>query len=286
MEVQNNWIWDILRIEATTDKREIKKAYAHLSKKVHPEEKPEEFQRLYEAYQKALQYASSEKRTEGYIVNVEKDREGDIDPEKEEAPEEQERDKYKELGLEGGGCQVHRYNEMEEIARFQNWWQRHMPMWLEEEPDLGGESTAYLRSERFREIMWSPAVLKIIAEGVGRYFLKKEQVLLFFWDLYDFGKAAEADHKDESLLLYRKLYPAYTNRVKRQQYAENKDKIQNDERRHMQKVAIIGVCVMVGIIPAIFVLAQFKVLEVVLVIVCAVVVLRALFLLLGEVMRL
>ena len=51
-------IWDVLQIEATKDRKEIKKAYARLSKEIHPEEKPEEFQKLYEAYQKALQYAS------------------------------------------------------------------------------------------------------------------------------------------------------------------------------------------------------------------------------------
>ena len=37
-------IWDVLQIEATKDRKEIKKAYARLSKEIHPEEKPEEFQ--------------------------------------------------------------------------------------------------------------------------------------------------------------------------------------------------------------------------------------------------
>ena len=63
-------IWDVLQIEATKDRKEIKKAYARLSKEIHPEEKPEEFQKLYEAYQKALQYASCGKRDENRKVVV------------------------------------------------------------------------------------------------------------------------------------------------------------------------------------------------------------------------
>lgn len=47
-------IWDVLGIEPTTDKRRIKKAYAEAVKSCHPEEHPEEFKQLYEAYQTAL----------------------------------------------------------------------------------------------------------------------------------------------------------------------------------------------------------------------------------------
>ena len=50
-------IWEILGIAPTTNIRQIKKAYAAKSREVHPEEKPEEFRMLHEAYQKALQYA-------------------------------------------------------------------------------------------------------------------------------------------------------------------------------------------------------------------------------------
>ncbi len=37
------------------------RAYARLSGEIHPEEKPEEFQRLYKVYQKALRYVSYRK---------------------------------------------------------------------------------------------------------------------------------------------------------------------------------------------------------------------------------
>ena len=50
-------IWELLDIAPTTDKKAIRRAYAARSKVFHPEEKPEEFRQLYEAYQAALTYA-------------------------------------------------------------------------------------------------------------------------------------------------------------------------------------------------------------------------------------
>lgn len=54
-------IWEILGISPVKDKRLIKKAYAARSREIHPEEQPEEFMRLYEAYRMAL-YPAYERR--------------------------------------------------------------------------------------------------------------------------------------------------------------------------------------------------------------------------------
>lgn len=51
--------WRILGIEKTDDKRAIKKAYAMRARDVHPEEHPDEFRKLHEAYEYALQYADN-----------------------------------------------------------------------------------------------------------------------------------------------------------------------------------------------------------------------------------
>ena len=51
------WIWNELEIEPTNDRRAIKRAYAKKSRLCHPEEKPEEFRRLHEAYRLALELA-------------------------------------------------------------------------------------------------------------------------------------------------------------------------------------------------------------------------------------
>ena len=46
--------WEILGIEPTKDKKEIKKAYARLLKQYHPEENPEEFKQIQAAYQQCF----------------------------------------------------------------------------------------------------------------------------------------------------------------------------------------------------------------------------------------
>lgn len=58
-----NW-WQILEIPRESDKQTIKKAYASLLKKYHPEEDPEGYQRLREAYDAALHHFSEEPQIE------------------------------------------------------------------------------------------------------------------------------------------------------------------------------------------------------------------------------
>ncbi len=53
--------FQVLGIQETTDQRAIKKAYAVLARKYHPEEDPEEFKRIHQAYEEALEYAKSGK---------------------------------------------------------------------------------------------------------------------------------------------------------------------------------------------------------------------------------
>ncbi|MGO5067167.1 hypothetical protein FDF31_16255 [Clostridium sporogenes] len=54
--------YNILHISPTTDKRAIKKAYAKQCAIYHPEEYPEEFKKIQEAYQQALVYANSNQK--------------------------------------------------------------------------------------------------------------------------------------------------------------------------------------------------------------------------------
>ena len=49
--------WKILKIEPTTDKKKIKAAYRDLLSDVNPEDKPEEFKALRQAYEDALAWA-------------------------------------------------------------------------------------------------------------------------------------------------------------------------------------------------------------------------------------
>lgn len=60
----NKVYWEILQIESTTDEKAIKKAYAKLSRKYHPQEHPEEFKNLKAAYKEAINYAKRHKSLE------------------------------------------------------------------------------------------------------------------------------------------------------------------------------------------------------------------------------
>ncbi len=50
-------IWEILGIEPTYSRQEIRRAYAEKSRQNHPEEDPEAFAELNRAYQAAMRYA-------------------------------------------------------------------------------------------------------------------------------------------------------------------------------------------------------------------------------------
>lgn len=75
------WAFDTLEIQITKDKKQIKKAYALLTKRYHPEEHPEEWSKIHEAYEAALRYADGngaeprediwEEEQEEYTENVE-----------------------------------------------------------------------------------------------------------------------------------------------------------------------------------------------------------------------
>lgn len=61
-------VWEWLDIDYTTDSQTIKKAYANQAKKYHPEENPEEFKQLRNAYKTAMKYASAFKTMEPPIA--------------------------------------------------------------------------------------------------------------------------------------------------------------------------------------------------------------------------
>lgn len=62
--------WEILGIEPTRDKKEIKKAYARLLKQYHPEENPEKFKQIQAAYQHCL-HSDQEIESVTYEQNIE-----------------------------------------------------------------------------------------------------------------------------------------------------------------------------------------------------------------------
>ncbi len=252
-----DWIWDVLQIKATTDKREIKRAYARRSKEIHPEENPEEFQKLYEAYQKALQYVSCGVRMwDGPGVQT--------GAEAENPPDTDAWDRYREFGLDLEAVQK-KQRRQAKIERFLDRWEKGAAEWERRGKRPAEDWKEYLRSPEFQEIMWSPSVLETVTWGLSWYYEqrpetaaerldhyeKKQEILLFFWELYGFEKLREENCSGEMLLLYKKLYPVYVNYRKREQYEKNKDEELKKERRHIWKLLMawsgIFIIVMLGV---------------------------------------
>ena len=79
--------WEILGIERTNDKLEIRKAYTKLAHTISPEEDPEGFQRIHNAFKEALRYAGSgEFPIDIPQADIPSDKPGEAEPEKEEVP--------------------------------------------------------------------------------------------------------------------------------------------------------------------------------------------------------
>lgn len=86
----NDWvnIWEILGIPYTTDIGEIKRAYASRAKDCHPEDHPEEFNRLQKAYKTALQIAKNRKAYETAMEKAQKNASEETGKNTPEEPEE------------------------------------------------------------------------------------------------------------------------------------------------------------------------------------------------------
>ena len=72
-------VWGLLGIAPTDDKRAIRSAYAAQSRLHHPEEEPEYFVRLNQAYRQALAFARTGRAEDNGAGNEEKETVGRTD---------------------------------------------------------------------------------------------------------------------------------------------------------------------------------------------------------------
>lgn len=213
-------IWDILQIEATSDKKAIKKAYARRSKVVHPEEKPEEFQQLYAAYQAALNYVDHGAEKEGEAVD-ERIEEKKTASQPATVPQEfQElaefflkKQKHKEECLEA-------FQQAFDAMKKKHWYKGVRETWKE-----------YLESKEFKEIWMDSKVINILIDEIPKVKIYEDEFCLILWEAYHFQEEGENSNYSEVSELRNRLYPAALRHSKQME----KDRRKEEERLKRRK---------------------------------------------------
>ena len=199
-------IWKILGIEPTTDKKAIRKAYAAKTKVIHPEDAPEEFKRLHEAYQAALGFADYVRQVEhsgGSVTSFYRDgawedageddaetaggdpSENKGEPEAAHTGETAEEDGAARAGETAGESETARTDEITDepgqeslLAFFEESQEKHgqqvdafLNHWKEfqgpyHDPEAMEWWKAYLSSEEFQNIRYHAQVLETLADEI------------------------------------------------------------------------------------------------------------------------
>lgn len=221
-------IWNILEIKPTSDQRVIKKAYAKRSREVHPEEKPEEFSRLYEAYKSALAVAKYTEQLVGK-ENMQADDEpgqsqmplAQTPPQSQLPPQEPSEEKKEETS------DVFNYfREKQEIVRkkvkeFQRQWDEIIREY--QSPSAVERWAAYLKSQDFQEIRRNPQVLELLLQKIGKP--ENLEPGLALWDAYRFEEEKHPKYHGDILRLYEALLPAYYEKKKQEEEEKRLERV-------------------------------------------------------------
>lgn len=256
-------IWEILGIAPTIDKKIIRRAYAEKTRKIHPEEKPEEFRQLHEAYQAALGYAefvSKGNLPPGSLAAMPAaESAGEKAPEPPEAEESAETaaevpadDSAGESDTEGTSADTAEEELLSYFAGSQEKQQQRIDAFLKywtglesvyKKPEVVEWWKTYLASEEFQEIRNHPQVLHILVEEMDhKLFFGIDEVKLLFWEAYGFREGEEEELQGDGKKLWKCLYPAYE---KQQQKLESGRKVAKYEKaiRIFAGVAIVAIVV-------------------------------------------
>lgn len=211
-------IWEILGIKPTIDKKSIKKAYAARTKVTHPEENPEAFKQLYEAYQTALAYADSfRERTQTGVG-----REPADDGERGRAPKEDENGPKAELLSYFTDYQE---KHRQKVNAFIGYWKAFTGLYRNPEAEAWWKD--YLASEAFQDIKDHPRVLQELLRIDHKFFYGLNEVKVLFWDAYGFQEGDEENYQGEKQMLRRNLYLAY---AKQQENTKSKTRQEKNEK--------------------------------------------------------
>lgn len=275
-------IWKILDIEPTTDKKTIRKAYAAKTKEIHPEEKPEEFKELHEAYQAALGYADYVRQVEqsgGSVTSFYKTAENES--EDADGNAEENKEAAVNIGESAEGSETERTGETtEEIETARNDETAEEPereslrAYFEESQEKHGQQAAiflnhwkefkgpyhdqegmdwwkeYLSSKEFQDIRYHPKVLETLAEEIDdKCFYGIDEVKMLFWEAYGFQEGEETAYQGDRQRLYRSLYPAYEKQKKNIEYEQKWAR--NDKILRIfvgiAAAVILGICILIPV---------------------------------------
>ncbi len=265
-------IWNILGIEPTTDKKAIRKAYAAKTKEIHPEDAPEEFKRLHEAYQAALGYAdyvrqvgqsggsvtsfykTEESAPEDAERNTADDKEEDVPESTGNRTQDSETVRTDETTEEPGREDLRAYFEEsqekhgQQVAAFLNHWKAFQGPYQDQEAmDWWKE---YLSSKEFQDIRYQSQVLETLADEIdNKCFYGINEVKMLFWEAYGFRGDEETAYQGDRQRLYRSLYPAYEKQRQNIQYEQKWARNDKILRIFIGIVAaaLLAVCIMIPV---------------------------------------
>lgn len=223
-------IWKILGIEPTTDKKTIRKAYAAKTRVIHPEERPEAFQELHEAYQAALGYAAFVSKGTPFSGDdtemaeaKECDDESAVTDMEEQVREESVKEEEEAKDDLRSFFEDHQEKQQKRVDEFIRYWQEFQSPYRS--PEVLDWWKEYLNSEAFQEIRHHPQVMHVLAEEIDdKFFYGISEVKLLFWDACGFQADEGADLQGDRQRLWRSLYPAFEKREESRQNEKKQEK--------------------------------------------------------------
>lgn len=214
-----NEVWELLETEPTSDKKAIKQAYARAVKKYHPEENPQEFQKVYAAYKQAMAMAG--KTGGGQTADVSnlisqtlmqgQFRQGTLQEAEEKGREQESLEEGQETAFRGGEEeQIQKmFREMAErrekkLSVFRQKWLWYLKN--QRRDDAEKEMRKYIQSSWFKDIMEEPEVLSRLATGIDSYCQDNGEILKEeIWQLYLQNKSFGDEDKKGYQTLFRVL---------------------------------------------------------------------------------
>lgn len=214
--------WDILKISPTSDVNQIKKAYARLTLEYHPEEHPEEFKRIYEAYQVALKLAAVDRnRRKAYAseAGVSSEDETFREIKLNSQMKEEEEDFYPfEALISKGKAEKEKENRLlvEPAIKALNSLLQ-VPVMVQD-PQVWKK---FFKGDLFQKAKHQPLFIKALAEGISKQESLSKQVVTSIYYEYELHLLENKSELGGYSPLFLFLYPVYEKLIRKDKPQEN-----------------------------------------------------------------